>query len=171
MTTSDPPDRQPKTPHGTVKPQRLDRIGAAGWLKSASRPEERADRSPVGDNRLHEQPRRPHRHHTRSRLVRGVSRAHRRSHPLTCRRSNLPSTRSRSAARSRWRASAARGLARMTSRLPAGRHPVRIRATSRSRRRKRFLITAPPTRRDMTNPILGEGASPRDTAGPSRASR
>ena len=44
----------------------------------------------------------------------------------------------------------------MTSRLPAGSHPVRTRATSRRRRRTRFRTTAPPTARVTTNPILGE---------------
>ncbi len=166
MAATDPAHSEPSATHSAAPPERLERIGTARWFESASRSEHRPDQPPVKHNRLHEQPRRPRCRWIRSRLVRGVSCAHRRCHALTCRRSNLPSTRSSSAARARWRASAARGLARMTSRLPAGSHPVRSRATLRRRRRTRFLTTAPPTARVTTNPILGD-VMPASPAGPS----
>jgi len=166
MATTDPPDREPAATGRAMPPERLERVATTRRLESAPGSEHRPDQPPVKHDRLHQQPRRRRCRRIRSRLVRGVSRAHGRCHALTCRRSNLPSTRSSSAARSRWRASAARGLARMTSRLPAGSHRVRIWATSRRRRRTRFLTTAPPTARVTTNPTFGDEtpASPADAS-------
>lgn len=161
MAAGDPADRQPQATRGTVPPQRLDRVRAAGWLEPAPWPEQRADQPPVRHDGKRERPGRPCRR--RCRFVPCVSRGHGRCDALTCRRTSRSSTRSSSAARSRWRASAARGLARMTSRLPAGRRPTRIRATSRNRRRTRFRVTAPPTARPITNPTFAGAASPTAT--------
>ena len=170
------PHHEPRPTQGAVAPERLHCIGAARGLEPAPRPEHRADQPLVEQDWLHEQPRHPRRRLCAGLIrglsrVRGASRDHGRCHALTCRRSNLPSTRSRSAARSRWRASAARELARMTSRLPAGSNPARIRATSRRRRRSRLRTTAPPTARVTTKPILGKVTSSSLADPPSPASR
>ncbi len=144
--------------------QRLKSVCAAGWFEPAPLPEHRADQAPIPDDRNHQQPRRPCWRIARTRITPGMLRAHGRRHALTCRRINLPSTRSSSAARSRWHAPAARGLARMTSRLPAGRLLARARATSRSRRRTRLRTTAPPTARLTTNPTRAGTEPPRPAA-------
>jgi hypothetical protein len=76
-------------------------------------------------------------------------------HCPTCRRNSLLITRSRSAARSGWRARPAIGFARNTRRLPPGSDWRYPRVSSRSRRFTRFLVTADPTARLTTNPTLG----------------
>ncbi len=147
-----------------MQAKRFKRIGTAGWLEPAPPPEHRADHASIPNDRCHQQPRHQCRRTAQSRIMPGMLRTHGCCHALTCRRSNLPSTRSNSAARSRWRASAARGLARMTSRLPAGRQPARARATSRSRRRTRLRTTAPPSARVTTKPTRAGDAPSRATA-------
>ncbi len=170
MAPTDPPDREPRPAHRAMAAERLERVGTARRLEPAVWSEHRPGQPPVKQDWQHEQPGCPGHRPIRS-LVRGVPRTHGRCHALTCRRSNLPSTRSSSAARTPWCASAARGLARMTSRLPAGSHPVRARAASRRRRRTLFLTTAPPTARVTTNPILGEVGPVSLASAPSTVSR
>ena len=77
-----------------------------------------------------------------------------------CRRSSCVITRSSSAASSDWRAVAARGFARTTSRVPAGSDPIRPRISSRSRRRTLLRTTAPPTAPLTMNPARGGSADP-----------
>ena len=87
-------------------------------------------------------------------------------HCPTCRRNSLLITRSRSAARSGWRARPAIGFARNTRRLPPGSDWRYPRVSSRSRRFTRFLVTADPTARLTTNPTLAASST-----GPASTSR
>ena len=87
----------------------------------------------------------------------------------TCRRSSRPRTRSRSAARSAWRAPAAAGCARNTSRQPPGSQATRLRISSRSRRFTRLRTTAEPTARLTTKPTFGPASVGTAPAGSSRA--
>src|ERR1700761_855266 len=143
-------------------PQSFEGVRAARGLESASRRQQRADEPPVPGHGGHEGTRDPPRGplHERRVLaggriapVRSV-RAHDCRSAPTCRRSNLVSTRSRSAARSAWRAAAAGGLARTTSRLPAGSTPRYPRTSTRRRRFTRLRTTAVPTARLTMNPTL-----------------
>ncbi len=86
----------------------------------------------------------------------------------TCRRSSRPRTRSRSAARSAWRAPAAAGCARNTSKQPPGSEATRPRISSRSRRFTRLRTTAEPTARLTTKPTFGSASS---GTGPAASSR
>jgi hypothetical protein len=75
-------------------------------------------------------------------------------------------TRSSSAARSSWRAVAARGLARNTRRLPPGSDVKCPRARWRSCRRTRLRTTAGPTLRPTTKPTRAGSATGRTSKRP-----
>ena len=142
--------------------QRFQGVLTAGRSEPASRGEKRADETAVADDGNDKHPCRQCRHG----LVRRVH--HRRTHSWrsapTCRRSSRPITRSRSAARSSWRALAAAGKARNTSRLPPGSEATCLRISSRSRRFTRLRTTAEPTARLTIKPTFA--GSPERT-GPS----
>ena len=162
MAPGEPPHRQPQSPHRAVHPQRLQRVLAARGREPAPRGEQRADEPPVAGHGHHK--------HARGRRCGTAASAelglrllaHWRSAP-TCRRSSRPSTRSRSAARSAWRAPAAAGWARTTSRQPPGSEASRLRISSRSRRFTRLRTTAEPTARLTTKPTFGRASSGTET--------
>src|ERR1022692_812589 len=107
------PPRQPAAADGTMKFDRLKRVRAARWVEPAARSEHRADEPAVAGEQPNQQPR----HGLRAGPIRAyLTRLCHTAPP--CRRRSAPSTRSSSAAKSAWRAVAAWGLARNTSRLP-----------------------------------------------------
>jgi hypothetical protein len=150
VTTGQPTGRQPESAHRAVRTQRLDGVLTARGGESASRGEQRADEPLVEGDGCDKHPCRDSRHG----FVRYSRCAHCRRSAPTCRRSSRPSTRSRSAARSAWRAPAAAGCARTTSRQPSGSAARRPRISSRSRRFTRLRTTAEPTARLTTKPTF-----------------
>ena len=127
----------------------LERIGTARGVEAAGRRQQRTDKAAVAADRLNQHPGTAGRPPARCLLI-ACSR-HRHS-ALSCRRRSAAITRSSSAARSSWRAVAARGLARNTSRLPPGRDRRYARARCLSRRRTLLRTTAGPTRRLTMKP-------------------
>src|SRR5580658_336809 len=147
MTPAQPAHCQPRSAHGAMDLHGLQRISTARRVEPAPRPQQRADELAVASQQHHK--------HSGGRcyLPHITTLAH--GHPLglpPCRRSKAPITRSRSAARSAWQATAARGLARNTSRLPPGSELRYPRARCRSWRRTLFRTTAGPTALLTTNP-------------------
>jgi hypothetical protein len=156
MAAAQPPRRQPGTAHGAVHLHRLQRVRAARRVEPAPGPEQRADKTPVPVQEQNENPGGGRRPLPRLSLCRAC---HGRC-ASPCRRSKTPITRSSSAARSAWRAVAARGLARTTNRLPAGSDPRYLRARCLSRRRTLLRTTAPPTLRLTTKPTRAGSSWP-----------
>src|SRR5487761_1066378 len=152
MATGEPADGQPQSPYRPVRAKCLKGVLTARRVEPADRGEEGADETAVADHGNDEEPCRQCRHSS-------VCRAHLRCahywRAPTCRRSSRPRTRSRSAARSAWRAPAAAGCARNTSRQPPGSQATRLRISSRSRRFTRLRTTAEPTARLTTKPTFG----------------
>ena len=162
MTAGNPGHGEPESTGRTVYPQSFQGVRAARRLEPAPRRQQRADEAPVAGHRRHQRTRDHRRARFRDRRDRAgyrispavpISDHDWRSAP-TCRRSNLSITRARSAARSAWRAAAAGGLARTTSRLPAGSTPRYPRTSTRRRRFTRLRTTAVPTARLTMNPTL-----------------
>jgi len=56
MAAGQPPDREPATADGAMRPDRLQRVLAAGWQEPAARGEQRADEAPVSRESSHEHP-------------------------------------------------------------------------------------------------------------------
>ena len=167
MATGQPTHRQPQSPRRAVAPQRLKRVLAAGGGEPAGRREQRADEPAVADHGHDKSPRRQRRHGL---VCQAQFRcAHSWRSAPTCRRRSRPRTRSRSAARSAWRAPAAAGCARNTSRQPPGSQATRLRISSRSRRFTRLRTTAEPTARLTTKPTFGPASVGTAPAGSSRA--
>ena len=167
MATGEPTHCQPQSPRRAVAPQRLKRVLAAGGGEPAGRREQRADKPAVADHGHDENPCRQRRHGL---VYRAQFRcAHYWRSAPTCRRRSRPRTRSRSAARSTWRAPAADGSARNTSRQPPGSQATRLRISSRSRRFTRLRTTAEPTARLTTKPTFGPASVGTAPAGSSRA--
>jgi hypothetical protein len=159
VAAAKPPHRQPGSAQGTVHLHCLQRVGAAGRVETAGRRQQRTDKAAITADRLNQHPgggRPPARC-----LLIACSR-HRHS-ALSCRRRSAAITRSSSAARSSWRAVAARGLARNTSRLPPGSDRRYARARCLRRRRTLLRTTAGPTRRLTMKPTLA-GSSPDRTS-------
>ena len=165
MAAGEPAHCQPQTSHRPVRTECLKGVLAAGGVEPADRGEKGADKSPVTDHGNDKEPCRQRRHGLVCRAH--LRCAHWRSAP-TCRRSSRPSTRSRSAARSAWRAPAAAGCARNTSRQPPGSEATRPRISSRSRRFTRLRTTAEPTARLTTKPTFGSAYSGTGAAASSR---
>jgi hypothetical protein len=141
---------------------RLQRVGAARGVETAGWRQQRTDKHAVTADCLNQHPGRgrpPAR-----RLLIACSR-HRHS-ALSCRRRSAAITRSSSAARSSWRAVAARGLARNTSRLPPGSDRRYARARCLSRRRTLLRTTAGPTARLTMNPTRAGSSSGRTSRWP-----
>ena len=128
--------------------QRLNRVLTARGREPAARGQQRAKEPLVCDDRRDKHPCRTAWHG----LFRFLRRAHSWRTAPTCRLSSRPSTRSRSAARSAWRAPAAAGCARTTRRQPSGSAARRTRINSRSRRFTRLRTTAGPTARLTMKP-------------------
>src|SRR5689334_17170224 len=139
---------QPPTAQRAVPSQRDECVCAAAGLEAADGPEEGADESTVEDDRQHQCPGDGRRLRCHLRL-------------LTSRRRSRSSAASTSAASSSFRAVAAFGLARTTSRLPAGRRWRRSRTICRRRRRTLLRTTATPTGRPTVNPTRAGSASSR----------
>src|ERR1700693_2042734 len=119
VTAAQAPQRETTATPCAVHLNSLQCVSTAGWQEPAAWHEQRADEAAVPEDRRDENPgggRWPF-------PVLALHDAHHRRRIPPCRRSKVPSTRSRSAARSAWRAVAARGLARTTSRLPPGSDP------------------------------------------------
>ena len=171
MATGEPTHCQPQSPRRAVAPQRLKRVLAAGGGEPAGRREQRADEPAVADHGHYKSPCRQRRHglgcRIRYRRTQFRCAHYWRSAP-TCRRRSRPRTRSRSAARSTWRAPAADGSARNTSRQPPGSQATRLRISSRSRRFTRLRTTAEPTARLTTKPTFGPASVGTAPAGSSR---
>ncbi len=167
MATGKPTHREPQPPCRAVAPQRLKRVLAAGGGEPAGRREQRTDEAAVADYGHDKEPRRQRRRTFLSRTQ--LRCAHSWRSAPTCRRSSRPRTRSRSAARSAWRAPAAAGCARNTSRQPPGSEATRLRISSRSRRFTRLRTTAEPTARLTTKPTFGPASVGTAPAGSSRA--
>ncbi len=148
-----------------MRSQGLKSVLAAGGGEPAHRGQQGADEPAVADYGNDKEPCRQRRHGFVCRAH--LRCAHWRSAP-TCRRSSRPSTRSRSAARSAWRAPAAAGCARNTSKQPPGSEATRPRISSRSRRFTRLRTTAEPTARLTTKPTFGSAYS---GTGPAASSR
>jgi hypothetical protein len=153
VATGKPTNRQPQSPRRAVAPESLKCILAAGGGEPAGRGQQRADETAVADNRHDQNPCRQRRPATLCK--RHIRCAHSWRSAPTCRRSSRPITRSRSATRSAWRAPAAAGWARNTSRQPPGSEAIRLRMSSRSRRFTRLRTTAEPTARLTTKPTFG----------------
>jgi hypothetical protein len=153
VATGEPTSRQPQSPRRAVTPESLKCILAAGGGEPAGRGQQRADEAAVADNRHDQNPCRQRRPATLCK--RHIRCAHSWRSAPTCRRSSRPITRSRSATRSAWRAPAAAGCARNTSRQPPGSEAIRLRISSRSRRFTRLRTTAEPTARLTTKPTFG----------------
>jgi hypothetical protein len=151
MAPGNPAHGQPKPPQRTVRAQRLQCVGTARWGEPAPRGDQRTHQPPVNNDRRHQDPCR----RRRAPLV-WLLYAHCRCSVPTCRRSNRAKTRSRSAARSTWRAEADAGFARTTRRLPAGSDPRYRRIRSRSRRFTRLRTTALPTARLTIKPTFAD---------------
>ena len=143
-----------------MRAQRFDGVLTARGREPASRGEQRTDEPPVKGDGCDEHPCRESRHG----FVQYFRCAHCRRSAPTCRRSRRPSTRSRSAANSSWRAPAAAGCARTTSRQLSGSEARRPRISSRSRRFTRLRTTAEPTARLTTKPTFA--GSPARTPSP-----
>src|SRR5437868_3611214 len=145
MTTPDTPNRQPDATQGTVYRDRLKPVRATGWVEPAARTQDRADEGPIEPDRSHQDPCHEARlfHH----LCPTIEDA--------CRRRRRSSATSSSAARFSYRADAAGGLARTTSRLPLGSLDSRSRIRCRSRRFTLLRTTALPTALLTTNPTSG----------------
>ena len=156
MATGKPTHGQPQPPYRTVRAKCLKGVLAAGRVEPADRGEEGADEPAVAGHGNDEEPRRQCRHGFVCRVL--LRCAHYWRAP-TCRRSSRPRTRSRSAARSAWRALAAAGCARNTSKQPPGSEATRPRISSRSRRFTRLRTTAEPTARLTTKPTFGLASS------------
>ena len=156
MAAAQPPRRQPGTAHCPVQLHRLQRVRATRRVEPAPGCEQRADEAPVP---VEEQDEKPGRGRWQLPGLSLCCARHGRCAP-PCRRSKAPITRSSSAARSAWRAVAARGLARTTNRLPSGRDPRYPRARCLSRRRTRLRTTAPPTARLTTKPTRAGSSWP-----------
>jgi hypothetical protein len=152
MAAGQPPHGQPKSAHRPVRAECLKGVLAARGVEPAGGGEKGANETAVPDHGHDKEPCRQSRHGLFCRAH--LRCAHWRSAP-TCRRSSRPSTRSRSAARSAWRAPAAAGCARNTSRQPPGSEAIRPRISSRSRRFTRLRTTAEPTARLTTKPTFG----------------
>jgi len=153
VTTGEPTSCQPQSPRRAVTPERLKGVLTARRGEPAGRGQQRADETAVADNRHDQNPCRQRRPATV--LKRHIRCAHSWRSAPTCRRSSRPITRSRSATRSAWRAPAAAGWARTTSRQPPGSEAIRLRISSRSRRFTRLRTTAEPTARLTTKPTFG----------------
>jgi hypothetical protein len=139
-----------------VQPYRLQRVRATRRVEPAPGCEQRADEAAVP---VEEQDEKPGRGRWPLPGLSLCCARHGRCAP-PCRRSKAPITRSSSAARSVWRAVAARGLARTTNRLPSGSDPRYPRARCLSRRRTRLRTTAPPTARLTTKPTRAGSSCP-----------
>jgi hypothetical protein len=167
MATGKPTHRQPKSPRRAVALECLKRILATGGGEPAGGREQRADETAIADYQHDENPRRSCR---RDLIYQAHFRcAHSRRSAPTCRRRSRPSTRSRSAASSAWRAPAAAGCARTTSKQPSGSQATRLRISSRSRRFTRLRTTAEPTARLTTKPTFGPASVGTAPAGSSSA--
>jgi len=160
MAAGKPANRQPQSPCRAMPAQRFQCVFAARGCEPATRAEHRAQEPTVADHGDHEDPSR----HSRPGLFSQprLRRAHSWRTAPTCRRNSRPITRSRSAARSAWRAPAAAGWARSTSRQPPGSEATRLRMSSRSRRFTRLRTTAEPTARLTIKPTFA--GSPERTA-------
>jgi hypothetical protein len=148
VAATEPTQRQPTAPYGTMPLQRLDGVGRARGVEPATRPEEWRDKQLVEPDGQHE---------------------HAGDHRPAC-PSLLPiawaRARSRAAARLAEDAAAASGKARTTTRLPPGRWSSLAVIKWRSRRNTRFRTTAGPTARDTTKPTrAGPDGSARSMAG------
>ena len=152
MATGKPTHGQPQPPYRTVRAKCLKGVLAAGRVEPADRGEEGADEPAVAGHGNDEEPRRQCRHGFVCRVLLRCAHCWR---APTCRRSSRSRARSRSAARSAWRAPAAAGCARNTSKLPPGSAATRPRISSRSRRFTRLRTTAEPTARLTTKPTFG----------------
>lgn len=160
----DAPDSQPGAAQCSVYGDRLEPVGAARRVEPAAWTEHRADERPVEPDGDDECPSGEARHPLR--LLRHLCPSVADSRRLS-RRSNA---RSSSAARCSYRADAAGGLARTTSRLPRGSRSRRSRIRCRSRRLTLLRTTAPPTARLTTNPTWG-ASSPETLRCTTRAGR
>jgi hypothetical protein len=145
----DAPDSQPCAAQCTMYGNRFEPVCAARRIETAAWTEHRADEGPVEPDRDDQHPSGEARHPLR--LLRHLCPSIADSRRLS-KRSNA---RSSSAARCSYRADAAGGLARTTSRLPRGSRSRRSRIRCRSRRLTLFLTAAPPTARLTTKPTKG----------------
>jgi hypothetical protein len=150
-----------------MTPERLKGVLAARGGEPAGWGQQRADETAVADDRHDQKPCRQRRPATV--CQRHIRCAHSWRSAPTCRRSSRPITRSRSATRSAWRAPAAAGCARNTSRQPPGSEAIRLRMSSRSRRFTRLRTTAEPTARLTTKPTFGPASLGTGPAGISSA--
>jgi hypothetical protein len=155
MAARNPPHREPRAAQGPVLANCLKCISTARWREPAVRPQQGTDEPPVPGNQGCEHAGAGGELHLR--LPTARVRPHRNT--PACRRTSVLNTRSSSAAISAWRAVAACGCARTTSRLPPGKDGRYPRTSERRRRRTLFLVTALPTDLLTTKPTRG-GSSP-----------
>jgi hypothetical protein len=154
MAAPDPAHGQPRPAQRPVRAYRFQPVFTARGGEPAPLNQQRADEPAIQADQGNDQP-----GGCRWPGCRQPFPGHRHRRTPTCRRSRTAITRSSSAARSAWRAVAADGCARTTSRLPPASEDRYSRTSGRRRRRTLFRTTALPTARLTTNPARGGTSS------------